>query len=80
MTAIKDMFGKPSEGVHSYRLGGLAIVDVVFTVLAAFLLSYVSRQPVMLVMFLLFLFGIFCHFAFSVDTVINRFLFGPPKS
>lgn len=80
MTAIKDMFGKPMEGVHRYRFGGLAVVDVVFTVLAAFLISYVSRQPVVLVMFLLFLFGILCHFAFSVDTVINRLLFGPPKS
>jgi hypothetical protein len=80
MTAVKDMFGKPREGVHRYRFGGLAVVDVAFTVLAAFLISYVSRQPVMLVTFLLFLFGILCHFAFSVDTVINRLLFGPPKS
>jgi hypothetical protein len=29
--------GKPGEGVHSYRIANIAVVDVLFTVISAFL-------------------------------------------
>ena len=29
----KDIFGKPNEGVHSYRLFDVAIVDLLLTIL-----------------------------------------------
>ena len=28
----KDLFGKPGEGVHSYRIFNIAIVDVILTI------------------------------------------------
>ena len=34
-----DIFGNPNEGVHSYRLFNVAIVDVGLTILVAYLLS-----------------------------------------
>jgi hypothetical protein len=77
---MKDIFGKPEEGVHRYRFCGLAIVDVAFTVIAACLISYYSHYNIGVVLFFLFLFGIICHYVFSVDTVINRLIFGPPLS
>ena len=35
----KNMFGKPGEGVHSIRLFDIAIIDVAFTFLFAYLLK-----------------------------------------
>ena len=35
----KNMFGEPGKGVHSYRLFKLAIVDVVMTIIGAYLIS-----------------------------------------
>ena len=35
------VFGKEGEGVHSYRLFDIAIIDVIFTIIGAGLISYV---------------------------------------
>jgi hypothetical protein len=43
LCAYKDALGKPGKGIHSYRLFGVAIVDVIFTVLAAMLIAYFSK-------------------------------------
>ena len=39
----KNAFGKPDKGLHSYRFLGLAIVDVMLTIIAAILISYFSN-------------------------------------
>ena len=31
----KDILGKPGQGVHSYRIFNIAIVDVILTISAA---------------------------------------------
>ena len=36
----KDIFGKPNEGVHKYRLFNIAIVDMSFTIIAAAIIAY----------------------------------------
>ena len=36
----KDIFGKPKEGVHSYRIMNIAIVDVLATILLAKAIQY----------------------------------------
>ena len=38
----KDIFGKPGEGAHQYRIFDIAIVDTVLTVLLAFVIAYFS--------------------------------------
>ena len=30
-----NMFGKPGEGIHSYRIYDIAIIDVLFTIIGA---------------------------------------------
>ena len=35
----KDIFGKVGEGVHSYRIFNIAVVDVVSTIIMAYLLK-----------------------------------------
>jgi hypothetical protein len=80
MTATKDVFGKPKEGVHRYRFCGIAIVDFGFTVIAACIISYFSHKNVGVVFLFLFTLGVFFHYIFSVDTTLNRLFFGPPSS
>jgi hypothetical protein len=35
----KDILGKSNEGVHSIRIFNLAIIDILFTIIAAYLIS-----------------------------------------
>lgn len=72
---FKDIFGRPGQGVHSYRLFGVAVVDVVLTLMAAFLIKWIKPQyNLAVVTVALFLLGIFMHWLFCVDTAFNRFL------
>ena len=63
----KDILGVPGEGVHSLRVFGLAIVDVLATIAVA----YVMKIPVWLAFFL----GIILHRMFCVRTTIDKLLF-----
>ena len=38
LCAYRNLFGRVAEGAHSYRIFDIAIVDVLFTVLGAYLL------------------------------------------
>jgi uncharacterized membrane protein len=69
------MFGKPYEGIHSYRLFDVAYLDVIVTIIGGLIISYFTKINVYLVLFLLFLFGIFVHRLFCVRTKIDRLLF-----
>jgi len=71
----KDIFGKPKEGVHQYRLFDIAIVDVLFTIGGAYLVSKFTKQDFKLVLLILFLSGIALHRLFCVQTTIDKFLF-----
>ena len=35
----KNALGIPNKGIHSYRFMGVAIMDVIMTILAAYLIS-----------------------------------------
>jgi uncharacterized membrane protein len=73
---FSDILGKPNEGVHSYRIFNIAIVDVILTVIGAMILSYVFNINFLLILILLFLLGIVLHRLFCVNTTINKFIFG----
>jgi hypothetical protein len=71
----KSIFGNPNEGVHAYRMFNLAVVDVVFTVMAAWGLHVMfPKVSFFFILFLLFLLGIFCHHLFCVKTTVARYL------
>jgi len=73
---FSDIFGRPNEGVHSYRLFNIAIVDVVSTIIGAMIISYVFNINFILILILLFLLGIVLHRLFCVNTTINKLIFG----
>ena len=77
----RDALGVPGKGAHSYRLFGVAIVDVVLTVIAAWLIKWLidwAWKPVNFWYVLggLFVAGIVLHRLFCVRTTVDRLLFG----
>ena len=71
----KDYFGKPGTGIHSYRIADIAIVDVGFTILVAWLLSYLFEWIFMWCLLGFFILGILMHRLFCVRTKIDTILF-----
>ena len=70
----KDVFGKPGKGVHSYRFMDVAVVDVVFTILGAWLIAYAWKLNFWYSLLGLFLVGIIMHRLFCVKTKVDGFL------
>lgn len=72
----KDMFGKIGKGVHSYRIFGIAIMDVIFTILAAYIIHLsVAKYSFIYILMFLFGLGIVLHRIYCVRTPIDKFLF-----
>ena len=72
----KDMFGKVGEGVHSYRIFNIAIVDVLFTILGAFIIHFfIPKYSFITILVFLFISGIILHRMFCVRTTIDKLLF-----
>ena len=71
----KDILGKPNQGVHSYRIFNIAIVDVLLTILAAFILSIVTEYKFIYTLIFMFVLGIISHRIFCVRTTIDKLLF-----
>ncbi len=72
----KDMFGKPGEGVHSYRIANIAVVDVLFTVIGAFLIAKLFKWKFLKTLLVIFIIGIISHKLFCVKTTVNNAIFG----
>lgn len=68
----KNALGEPVKGIHSYRFLGLAIADVIMTIIGAFLISYFSGFKFVYILVAFFLLGIVLHRVFCVDTTIDR--------
>ena len=57
----KDIFGKEGEGAHSIRFLNLAIVDVIFTIIGAYIISYLFNISFLLVFIILMIIAIILH-------------------
>jgi len=76
MPPLKDLLGKPGEGIHFHFLG-LAVVDVLLTVVVGSLIGWwISHEWIGCVVFavLLALIGEFLHVVIGVDTVVVKWL------
>ena len=72
----KDLFGKVGEGAHAYRVGNIAIVDVLGTILIAWVIHFFLPQYKFITILLAsFLAGIIAHRLFCVRTTIDKLLF-----
>ena len=73
--AYKDLFGAPGTGAHAVRFAGVAIVDVILTVLVGLLLAWAMDWPTWYVIAALFVLGILAHRLFCVRTTVDKILF-----
>jgi hypothetical protein len=71
----KNIFGEPNKGIHAYRLFDVAIIDVVFTFLGAFIIARIFKISLFYTCAAVFLSGIVAHRLFCVRTKIDRVLF-----
>ena len=71
----KNALGIPGKGIHSYRLGGIAIADVLMTIIGALFISFVSGWKFIYTLLGLFILGIILHKLFCVRTTIDKLLF-----
>ena len=72
----KNIFGEVGKGVHSYRIFNIAIVDVMLTILLAFIIYlFIPKYNFFIILILLFILGIILHRIFCVRTTIDKLLF-----
>jgi hypothetical protein len=71
----KNIFGEPGTGIHRYRIRGLAIADVLLTVIAALLFSYLTKLEFWKCVLGGFFLGIVAHRLFCVQTTVDKLLF-----
>ena len=80
LSEYADIFGKPNQDIHSYRIGPFASVDLIGTLLIGGLLGYYlidnNIMNIFMGMIFLILLGIIMHLIFGVKTALNLMLFG----
>lgn len=81
----KDMFGKPGQGIHSYRIFNIAIVDFVLTLILAFIIYSLNVHykvhngniyGFIVDLLGIFLLGIVMHRLFCVNTTVSKAIYG----
>jgi hypothetical protein len=71
----KEIGGIPGKGIHKYRIFNIAIVDVLATILGAYIFAYYFKLPAIYVIIFAFIVGIISHRVFCVRTTIDKLLF-----
>jgi hypothetical protein len=71
----KNILGVPGQGPHSYRIFNIAIVDVLLTLILAYIISYIYKISFVKTSTTLFILGILLHRVFCVRTTIDKLLF-----
>ncbi len=71
----KNLLGVPNKGIHSYRFMGVAIADVIMTIIGAILISFFLKKSLVYTCITLFILGIILHRLFCVRTTIDKLLF-----
>ena len=71
----KDILGQPGKGVHSFRIFNVAIVDVLLTILASYIITYLIKVNIYYSLIGMFILGIISHRLFCVKTTIDKLLF-----
>jgi uncharacterized membrane protein YcaP (DUF421 family) len=72
---LTNIFGKPNEGIHQFRVFDIAIIDFIGTIFGAWLVSYFFKLPFLYLLVVFFALGILAHRIFCVRTTIDKILF-----
>lgn len=72
----KDALGEVGKGVHSYRIFNIAIVDVLLTILGAYIIHlFTPSYSFISILIFLFVLGVILHRIFCVKTTVDKILF-----
>jgi len=72
----KGLLGEPDTGLrHTFRIFNISLPDVFVVVLVGFLITYITKINIWLVLGVLFLSGIIVHRIFCVKTGMDKYLF-----
>lgn len=64
----KNIFGVPGTGIHAWKFHGTSLADYFMTIMGAFIITYVTKIPLVITTIALFLLGILLHYIFCVPT------------
>jgi hypothetical protein len=72
------IFGEPgsTKGARKYRVFGIALFDVLVTLVCAVLFAWVFKLPYISTIIAIFVLGVFVHRAFCVRTAVDKMIFG----
>ena len=65
---LKELAGKPGEGIHKARLNDAAMFDYIGTIIMAILISKLAKTPLVLTTVFLFVLGEILHMMCGVKT------------
>jgi hypothetical protein len=71
--------GEVGKGIHSYRIFDIAYIDVLATILGAYILSFLLKTPFVYTLIVLFILGIVLHRLFCVRTAIDKLIYPNAK-
>jgi len=71
----KNIIGKEGEGIHSYRFLNIAIIDVIVTIIGAYIIHLFTSYKFINVLLFIFVLGIICHRLFCVRSTVDKWLF-----
>jgi len=74
LCTYKDSLGIPEQGFHTHFMG-IAMMDVIATILLSESIVYLFGTPRMITFFSLFITGIVLHRLFCVRTTFDKYLF-----
>lgn len=66
-----NIAGEPGKGIHATRFLGVAIYDVIGTIVGAIIISLIFRWHIFYTILAAFLLGIIAHYIFCVKTALN---------
>lgn len=70
----KHALGVPGQGIHRHRFMGMAVMDYIMTIIAAFVTTLLFGIPLELSTALWFVGGIILHILFCVPTQTTKYL------
>lgn len=69
-----NILGEPNTGVHSIRLFGFSLIDILLTVLVAYLIAKAYKINFWYSLFGLFVLGEILHYVFGTKTAFLKMI------
>ena len=72
---FKNILGEPNNGIHSYKIFNIAVVDLLLTIFISLLISYFFKYNFIIILIIMLISGVIFHRIFCVKTTVDKWLF-----